>query len=723
MARTSAYSGRSVWCSAAWEGERRLSGEVVWAGGVGPRREVPLGAVTGAAFREALTSTVPFPYTGRILMGVARLPDSEGKRAYDKEQTMSKGTNGLQGWLAPLRGQLTLRGCIIGLVGCIIITASSVYTALKLGALPWPIIFAAIISLFFLRALGSRSLNEANVTHTIMSAGAMVAGGLAFTIPGAWMLGLADEVSIPEIFVVTLGGVALGLVCTGLLRRYFIEEARLEFPMGVAAAEALKAGNAGGKVGKKLFGTMGLAGLYTALKNFVPGIPAIFFGNVSIPGVAFGIYNSPMMLAVGFLVGTGAVVAWFIGALFANFGIVVGGTALGLWTQEAAGGIVSSLGMGLMMGCGFTVILKNILPSGLRALRKAVCRDAAASNGTAAVQGSEGGADAHAVRQGLTNAAADPFASGTEPLVDQGIAGEGQAACCQGKLVGGEGAHTSVSFDSGDADQSSRRRSIAGLAALLVAAAALAVCLGLGVSPLVSIVVVALTFVTTAMSAQSVGQTGIDPMEIFGLIVLLLVAAFSSTAQAALFLIAAFVAVACGLAGDVMNDFKAGHVLGTSPTAQMVGQAIGAVVGSFVAVAVVVLLLNAYGPDAFGPGKEFVAAQASVVATMVTGVPSVAAFAIGIVAGMALQWAGLPAMMIGLGVYLPFYMSFSGFLGAMVKVAVDAVQKRRLANLTPEQRAQREADAQETGLVIASGVLGGESIVGVILAMLAVFAG
>ena len=80
-------------------------------------------------------------------------------------------------------------------------------------------------------------------------------------------------------------------------------------------------------------------------------------------------------------------------------------------------------------------------------------------------------------------------------------------------------------------------------------------------------------------------------------------------------------------------------------------------------------------------------------------------------------------MMIGLGVYLPFYMSFSGFLGAMVKVAVDAVQKRRLVNLTPEQRAQREADAQETGLVIASGVLGGESIVGVILAMLAVFAG
>ena len=77
---------------------------------------------------------------------------------------------------ASWRGQLTLRGVAIGSIGCVIITASSAYTALKLGALPWPIVFAAVISLFFLKLLGNASLNEANVTHTIMSAGAMVAG-------------------------------------------------------------------------------------------------------------------------------------------------------------------------------------------------------------------------------------------------------------------------------------------------------------------------------------------------------------------------------------------------------------------------------------------------------------------------------------------------------------------------------------------------------------------
>lgn len=82
------------------------------------------------------------------------------------------------------RGQLSPVGIAIGVVGCVIITASSVYTALKMGSLPWPTIFTSITALVLLRAFGHRSLNEANITQIIMSAGSMVAGGLAFTIPG-----------------------------------------------------------------------------------------------------------------------------------------------------------------------------------------------------------------------------------------------------------------------------------------------------------------------------------------------------------------------------------------------------------------------------------------------------------------------------------------------------------------------------------------------------------
>ncbi len=564
-----------------------------------------------------------------------------------------------------IKGQLTLRGILIGCVGCIIITAASVYTALKMGALPWPIVFAAIISLFFLKALGhgKASLNEANVTHTVMSAGAMVAGGLAFTIPGIWMLGFADQVGWFEMLVVALSGVILGLICTAVLRRHFIEDADLQYPIGESAAQTLIAGNAGGKVGLKLFGSMGFAGLYTALRDFFGVIPAMLLSNISIPGVAFGIYNSPMLLAVGFLVGTGAVVVWFGGALFANFGIIVGGSTVGLWDITTGQGIVSSLGMGVMMGAGLGVIFKNILPKAIKMLK-----DTKGSISLGAT---------------VTNADNPPVTGGNRRRI----------------------------------------RISAGLAACGVAAVALLICFGLQLGPVPALIVVALTWVATAMSAQSVGQTGIDPMEIFGLIVLLAVAAVSNVPQVQLFFVAGIVAVACGLAGDVMNDFHAGHVIGTSPKAQWIGQAIGAVLGAVVAVAVMAVLVGAYGPESFGPQGSFVAAQASVVATMVSGVPSVPSFALGLTAGFVLYLLGFPAMMLGLGIYLPFYLSFSAFLGAMVKVMYDFICKQRRAKLSPEEAEAKEKTQNETGLIVSSGVLGGESVIGVLVALSAVFMG
>lgn len=557
---------------------------------------------------------------------------------------------------APWRGQISAAGILIGCIGCVIITASSVYTALKMGALPWPTIFTSITALVLLRAAGRTSLNEANVTQIIMSAGSMVAGGLAFTIPGVWMLGLGTELSWIEIGGVALAGTLLGLVCTALIRRRFVEESDLEYPIGTAAAETLMASRAGGATGKRLFGSMAAAGIWCALRDLAGVIPAMI-GALPIPGVAFGIYNSPMLLSVGFLVGGAAVAFWLAGGLIANFGIILGGSAAGLWDVANAQGIVSSLGMGLMMGSGIGVVVRDILPAAFRS----------AHNGRRD--------DDHA------NAPARAF----------------------GKL-----------------DRS--------VLALFVAAAALLVCLVLGLSPIACAVVVALAFVTTIMSAQSVGQTGIDPMEIFGLIVLLVIAALGESDQVRLFFVAGVVAVACGLAGDVMSDFKTGKIIGTDPRAMWIGQAIGALIGCAVSVAVMCALLNAYGADAFGPGKLFVSAQASVVATMVSGIPSVPAFALGLVAGVALYCLGIPSMMLGLGVYLPFYMTLSASLGAAVKIAYDRVASIRNARAngdatTNANTGTDETSHEETGIIVASGVLGGESIVGVIIALASVASG
>ena len=517
---------------------------------------------------------------------------------------------------ASMRGQLTLRGVVIGVLGCVIITASSAYTALKMGALPWPIVFAAVISLFFLKLMGNASLNEANVTHTIMSAGAMVAGGLAFTIPGAWMLGYADQISWLDMFIVALAGTILGLLATALIHRHFIVDAALEFPTGNAAAQTLRATEAGGKTGKQLFGSMAIAGIYSVLRDALGVVPSMLC-TLNIPGVTFGIYNSPMLLSVGFLVGFAPVAFWFAGALLGNFGIIVGGTAAGLFDVVTAQGIVKSLGMGLMMGFGVAVVLKDILPQ---------------------VAG-----------------------------IVRGLAADSSTDTDEQSLISG-----SLKLDAG----------IIGLGA---AAIAVVIAIVLDLGPVPAVIVTLFTFVTTIMSAQSCGQTGIDPMEIFGLIVMLI-------------------------------------VLGTNPRAQWIGQAIGGIVGALVAAAVMVALVTAYGPDAFGPDKSFVAAQASVVATMVSGIPSVPWFVGGFIAGIVMYWLGIPAMMIGLGVYLPFYMSLTAFLGSCVKLAYDKWSAHRdaTAGLSDEERAAKDAAFQEQGLVVASGLLGGESIVGVILAFVSV---
>jgi uncharacterized oligopeptide transporter (OPT) family protein len=271
--------------------------------------------------------------------------------------------------------------------------------------------------------------------------------------------------------------------------------------------------------------------------------------------------------------------------------------------------------------------------------------------------------------------------------------------------------------------QRTRTGAVAALAALVMASVALLLCFALGLGPLPSVIVVALVWVTTAMASQSVGQSGIDPMEIFGLIVLLAVAAFAEVTTVQLFFVAAVVAVACGLAGDVMSDFKAGQVLGTDPCAQWIGQGIGGILGAGVSVAVMTALLHAYGPQAFGPQGSFVAAQASVVATMVSGIPSVPAFVTGLALGFALHLLKAPAMMLGLGIYLPFYLSFSAFLGAMGKLVYDRVCRRRRTTRPPDEAAAPERASSERGLVIASGIIGGESVVGVLIALATVAAG
>ncbi|MCL1798498.1 MAG: OPT/YSL family transporter [Eggerthellaceae bacterium] len=554
---------------------------------------------------------------------------------------------------AASRPALSVRGMVIGGIGAAVITASSLYVALKLGALPWPIVFAALVSLFFLKMLGKTSLNEANVTHTAMSAGSMVAGGLAFTIPGYWMLEGSADIAFWQVLLIALSGVVLGLIATACVRRYFVDTTRLPYPIGVSAAESLLAANeAGALKSKTLFGSLGFAAAYAFLRDNLRVIPAMLFNTDKIPGVAFGIYNSPMLLAVGFMVGPIAVFVWFLGALIGDFGVMVAGTAAGLWDMAQAAAIKTSLGMGLMLGAGVGVVAVQIISLIRRGDKEGAAAEAA--------QPAEGAVP------GKAQAAALGQASAREQIL------------------------------------STKARVIAAPLVSAAVASLAAWALGLGLVP--SVLLVAGTWIAILMSSQSAGATGINPMEVFGVLVLLVIQVFChDLSMASLFFIAAIVAVACGLTGDVMNDFKAGAILGTDPRDQWIAQAVGGIIGAVVASAVLVSLVSVFGTESFGPGKEFVAAQASVVAAMVGGVPDIAWFVAGVAVGALLAAFKLPCMTLGLGVYLPFYLSFTAFLGGLIKVAYDRLARGR--------------QAESMGLAVASGVLGGESLIGVLAAL------
>ena len=540
--------------------------------------------------------------------------------------------------------RITLRSVIIGVVGCIVLTAVSMYTALKLGALPWPIVFAAIIALLFLRLCGSRDLHEANVAHTMMTAGSMVAGGLAFTIPGILILG-AGEVSIWQMLLVALAGTLLGLAATMFFRKRFVDDEPMEYPIGEAAAQTLIGADAGGKTAAFVFIPMVLAAIYAWIRDRLAALPGVFFMKGQFPGVSFGLYNSPMMVAVGFLMGAVPMLVWFAGALIGDFGLVWGAAELGIWDIATGQGIKSSLGMGLMIGGGLAVVLKVLVER----LRK---------SGTA--------------------------------------------------KAGGEGASAQPSHWAARI----ANPKVASIVVIGFTALAFVMCLLLKLGVVASLAIIVLVWVAAVMAIICVGHTGIDPMEVFGLIVMFAAAALSQIPVMSMFFVAAIIAVACGLVGDVMNDFHAGHVLGTSPKNQYISQAAGAIIGAVVAAFTMYLLMQAYGADAFGVGKTFVATQASTVALLVSGIPNVPAFIVGLVLGLGLYFLKVPTVMLGLGVYLPFLMSLAAGLGGLLRLVFDLAIKKRSAD--------DKAKANTNAVLVSSGILGGESITGVIIAFLAI---
>ena len=474
---------------------------------------------------------------------------------------------------------INVKVVVLAAAGSAIVSMSAIYTALRMGALPWPTIFSALVSFAILRKFGS-SLNEVNVAHTGMSAGGLVAGGIAFTLPAVWMIG--SDLNLKSVVYFGLVGVVLGVGLVLSMRERYIVRANLPFPMGLAAAQTLKAGDEGGRKAKILFSWMGISALFTFLRDGLKVVPVIWKN--------FGLF--PMAVGVGFIIGTLYTLSWFLGWVSSVIA-----------SKFVALDLIKKFGVGMLAGGG--------LGMALRGFRK------------------------------------------------------------------------DLSFG-GKLD-----------VAVLVIAFFMSFIFGL--DPLSGAMFIALSYVAVLVAGVVTGTTGIDPMEVFSMLVLMVLRLFFDISGKDAVLIALSVAVATGLSGDSLQDMKAGYILKTDPRSQALSELIGAVVGVLVSAVLVFTLKEAYG--SFGPGTYFPAPQAFAVSQVVKGGMVSKIFVFGFICGVVLQILKLPALTFGIGMYLPTFITLPVALGGAIRLLFDLKFK----------------DKVEDGIVASSGIMGGEGIVGVLV--------
>ena len=531
---------------------------------------------------------------------------------------------------------LTPASILIGTIGAILVAASSFYVVLKFGALPWPTIMVTLISMSALGLFGRKDSGEITVTHTIMSAGSMVAGGVAFTVPGYLLLGGKLENIDKSLFLITiLTGSVLGAVLSFIFRKKLIEEDKLEFPIGNAAYNLVKSGK-----NKKNMKTVTLGMLFSTVvavlrdysfqKGKAPFIPTVY----SIKNGLFSFYVSPLLLGVGYILGFMNTFIWFLGGAVTY----LIAQPLSVYYRIKDFDIMkNSFGMGFVIGIGVSVIVKIVISTKRENKYKRIKNDNINIK----------------IILGIFSVAAIALISFVYKL------------------------------------------------------------------PLfLSFVLILICILCTVIAGYTTGKTGINPMEIYAIITILMISflnvllnglnvggiKFSTNINLpVLFLLACIVAVACGLAGDILNDFKSGFKMKVSPGEQFIGELIGAVVSSFVVAFLFFIFFDIYKNIGPKENSELIVLQASIVASIIKGIPFINIFWIGFGAGFTLNMLNLPVLTFGIGIYLPFYLTLPVFAGGLLSLISSRISQKFSSSM----------------LLFSNGLMSGEAIVGVILSILA----
>jgi putative OPT family oligopeptide transporter len=589
--------------------------------------------------------------------------------------------------------ELTVKAVVLGAIMAVTLGAANAYVGMRAGLTVAATFPAAVVAMAVLRIFRGTILEE-NIARTTASVGEALVAGAIFTIPAFVISGAWDELQYFQATAIMLIGGLLGVLFVIVLRRTLVVEAELPFPESVAAAEIVKAGQGGQTGASFLFLSMGIAGLWELLKN-LNGIRLVqesasrFFafgrssveilqGRVEYAGglLAATPSASPMLMGVGYIVGTriasvlfaGAVMGWLLLvplSVFLNPGLMdlVGSgesytdLAMAVWLRQ-----VRPLAVGTMIVAAFYT-LWNLRMSLVTGIGRALKNIGAVTGGTEADR-------------------TDVDLDLKKVFVAIGVMSIATFFLYQ---------HFSGSFSG----------------ALTL-----------------TVVMVVLGFLFAAVAGYLVGLIGSSNNPISGLTLsALLIAAVLMVflgvtdvrGVAGVLGVAGVVCCAAGIAGDMMQDLKVGHILGGTPWRMQVGEIIGVILAAFVLTLPLIALDRVYEIGS----ANLPAPQAGLMALMANGiVAGEMAWPLVIVGmffafGLILIRAPAP-MLIAVGMYLPFEATAAIFVGGLVKWIFNLVLERREA--TEEERAR----AENTGVLVSSGFIAGESLMAVILAILVI---
>ncbi len=606
---------------------------------------------------------------------------------------MSAAPGTLSGALPP---QLTFRAVALAIVLAMILAAANTYLGLFAGMTIASAIPAAVVSMAVLRALGGGGILENNIVQTGASAGSSIASGVIFTIPALVILGYWQDFKYSWVLAIAgLGGI-LGVLFSVPLRRALIVEQKLAFPEGQAAAEVLKAGENPSQ-GIRILGLSALGGAFAKLAaasglKLIPDAAASagFFGKYL---GYFGTNLSPALIGVGYIVGlnvgivvlAGAMLSWNIAIPLYVAASLPGNAELaqaaaGLPAEDIAGLIWSKqiryLGVGAMLvgGLWALVSLRHSLASG--------------------------------IKSGL--AAARASAAGTV------VAHTEQDLPMKWVLVG------IVLFT------------------LPLLALYQAIVGTLAVSLPMTVIMVVMGFLFCSVSAYMAGLVGSSNNPVSGITIatilfsavmlLLMMGKDSAIGPVAAVMIGAVVCCAACIAGDNLQDLKCGYIVGATPWRQQVMLAVGAVSSALVMAPVLNLLADAYGIGVATEAKPnaLAAPQANLMASVSKGLFGGQLpwdmIAIGAVIGIAiivldevLKARGAkfrtPVLAAAVGIYLPLELMTPIFIGGVI---AHLVERRLRAKGTDEAGLER---ANRKGLLFAAGMITGEALMGIGIAI------